>query len=93
MNNIILDDEEQEILTAFETRELKSIPDVKKQIHQHQKFAAATFKQDKKINIHVVNRDLLAIQKLAQAEGLSYQALIASVLHKFADGRYVEKLQ
>ena len=93
MNNIVLDDEEQEILAAFEAGELKCIPHVEKHISQHQKIAATTFKQDKKINIRVANRDLLAIQKLAQAEGLSYQAFIGSVLHKFADGRYIEKQQ
>ncbi len=91
MNSYVLDDEEQEILAAFEAGELKSIPDVKKQISKHNQIAEATFKHDKKINIRLANRDLLEIQKLALAEGIPYQALIASVLHKFVDGKFVER--
>ena len=48
-------------------------------------------KKDKRINIRITSRDLSAIQKLALSEGIPYQTLIASILHKFADGRYIEK--
>ena len=91
MNDFVLDDEELEILAAFEAGELKSVPDIKKQLNQHQKMAAETFKQDKKVQVRLAQRDLLAIQKLAIAEGISYQALMASVLHKFAEGRLSDR--
>lgn len=89
MNNYVLDDEEQEILSAFESGELNSIPALDKQLNKHRKVAAATLKSDKKVNIRLASRDLMEIQKLALAEGIPYQALIASVVHKFVDGKLV----
>ncbi len=86
-----LDQEEREILEAFERGELKSIPQKTAELKRHRAYAAATFKKDKRINIRLGQRDLEALQKRALAEGMPYQTLIASVLHKFADGRLIEK--
>lgn len=86
-----LDSEEQEILDAFESGEMQPIADAEEEIKRHREYAAATFKKDKRINIRLASRDLSAIQKLALSEGIPYQTFIASILHKFADGRYSEK--
>ena len=86
-----LDEEEQEILSAFESGKLKSVPNVKDEIEKHREIAAATFKKDKRINIRIANRDLSELQKLALVEGIPYQTFITSILHKFADGKYIEK--
>jgi predicted DNA binding CopG/RHH family protein len=42
------------------------------------------------LNIRLSSKDLEAIQKRALAEGLPYQTLIASLLHKYATGRLKE---
>ncbi|MEE9354004.1 MAG: antitoxin [Methylococcaceae bacterium] len=86
-----LDEEEQEILTAFESGKLNSVPNVKNEIEKHKQVATATFKKDKRINIRIANRDLSELQKLALAEGIPYQTFITSILHKFVDGKYIEK--
>jgi len=86
-----LDKEEREILEAFERGELKSIPNKTAEVMRHREYAAATFKKDSRINIRLARRDLDALQKRALSEGIPYQTLIASVLHKFADGRLIEK--
>jgi predicted DNA binding CopG/RHH family protein len=86
-----LDKEEREILEAFERGELKSIPNKTTELKRHREYATATFKKDSRINIRLARRDLDALQKRALSEGIPYQALIASVLHKFADGRLIEK--
>ena len=86
-----LDEEEQEILSAFESGKLKSVPNVKDEIEKHRQIAATTFKKDKRINIRIANRDLSELQKLALVEGIPYQTFITSILHKFADGKYIEK--
>jgi predicted DNA binding CopG/RHH family protein len=52
--------------------------------------AKATFKKDRRLNIRLSSKDLEAIQKRALAEGLPYQTLIASLLHKYAAGRLKE---
>ena len=43
---------------------------------------AATFRKDRRLNIRLSSKDLEAIQKRALAEGLPYQTLISSLLHK-----------
>ena len=91
MSNYKLDREEQEILDAFESGKIKPIQNAQKEIEKHRTYAAQTFKKDKRINIRIASRDLSAIQKLAIAEGIPYQTFIVSILHKFADGRYVEE--
>ena len=50
-----------------------------------------TFKKDRRINIRISSRDLDALQKKALVEGIPYQTLIASVLHKYAAGRLREE--
>ena len=86
-----LDQEEQDILEAFESGEIQPISNAIEEIEKHKIYASATFKKDKRINIRLTSRDLTMIQKLAMSEGIPYQTFIASILHKFADGRYMEK--
>jgi hypothetical protein len=52
--------------------------------------AKATFRKDRRLNIRLSSKDLEAIQQRALAEGLPYQTLIASLLHKYAAGRLKE---
>ena len=56
----------------------------------HEGYAKATFRKDRRLNIRLSSKDLEAIQKRALAEGLPYQALISSLLHKYASGRIKE---
>lgn len=81
-----LDAEEKEILDAFESSQLKRVENRKKEVARHKEVAEATFKKDSRINIRISSKDLRALQKRALAEGIPYQTLVASVLHKFAEG-------
>ena len=83
--------EEREILEAFERGELKSPRGKTTLMEQHQDYAAATFRKNRRVNIRISERDLSALQKRALMEGIPYQTLIASVLHKYVDGRLAEK--
>ena len=58
---------------------------------RYQTYAKATFKKDRRVNIRISGKDLEALQKRAVEEGLPYQTLIASLLHKYVSGRLVEK--
>ena len=86
-----LDKEEQEILNSFETGELKKSKNSKKEIEQHKLVAEATFKKDARINIRLSSRDLRSLQARALREGVPYQTLVSSVLHKFVDGQLIDK--
>jgi len=85
------DSEEKEILEAFESGELKRSKNAAQAIKQHQAIAEATFKKDARINIRLSSRDLRSLQTRALREGMPYQTLVASVLHKFVDGQLVDK--
>ena len=87
-----LDKEEKEIQKAFESGELKKSKNSKKQIEQHKVIAEATFKKDARINIRLSSRDLRSLQARALKEGIPYQTLVSSVLHKFVDGQLIEKI-
>ncbi len=86
-----LDSEEKEILEAFEKGELKRANNVTQEIKQHKAVAEATFKKDARINIRLSSRDLRSLQVRALKEGIPYQTLVSSVLHKFVDGQLVDK--
>ena len=86
-----LDQEEKEILEAFARGELKSVPNKEAELKRHREYAAATFRKDKRINIRISERDLRALQKRALTEGIPYQTLVLNVLHKYVEGRLVEK--
>ncbi|ACX95539.1 CopG family antitoxin [Halothiobacillus neapolitanus] len=85
-----LDKEEQEILDAFDTGDLKLSPDSEDRKLRHQQYAEAMFKKDARINIRLSSKDLRVLQKKALAEGIPYQTLVASILHKYVEGRLHE---
>lgn len=84
-----LDDDEKELLESFERGEWKSTGG-KRERARYVRYAKATFRKDRRLNIRLSSKDLEAIQKRALAEGLPYQTLIASLLHKYASGRLKE---
>ena len=48
-----IDEEEQEILDAFESGKIQPIPSANKEMEKQKKYASATFKKDKRINIRL----------------------------------------
>ncbi len=79
---IILDAYEREILEAYENDKLKP----SKSPSDFQAIARDTLKKNRKINIRISENDLSALQRRAAREGIPYQTLIGSVLHKYASG-------
>ncbi len=86
-----LDPEEQDLLDSFERGEWQSIEGRKEAFERYRDYARTTFKKDKRVNIRISRKDLEALQKRALEEGIPYQTLLASILHKYAAGRLVEK--
>ena len=85
------DDEELEILQAWEAGELKPVSGVAQQIKTHRAAADATFKKDQRLNIRISSRDLKNLQARALEEGVPYQTFAASLLHKFVSGHLVNQ--
>lgn len=85
MSKVKLDKSEQELLSALDKGEFKSkLSPKRKQLIKS--AAEQTVKKDKRINIRISSRDLDAIQRRALEEGIPYQTLVSSVLHKYVSG-------
>jgi predicted DNA binding CopG/RHH family protein len=85
-----LNKEEKEILESYENDEWVSIS-TPVSIEKYKSIATNTFKKDKRVNIRMTEMDLELLQERALIEGLPYQTLMSSVLHKFVTGRLTEK--
>jgi predicted DNA binding CopG/RHH family protein len=90
MKKIKLDKEEQDILDSFERGEWKPVKNRKREIKRHEQYARNTIKKDKRVNIRISSKDLEEIQSIAVADGIPYQTLMSSVLHRFVGGRLTE---
>ena len=85
-----LDAYEEEVLEAYESGKLLPAA-TKAELESMREAARATAIKDQRINIRLSAGDLRDIQAKALQEGMPYQTLIASVLHKYVTGRFAEK--
>lgn len=91
-NKLNLDPEELEILAGYEADEWQPVADREMAMEQYRQYAQATFTKDRRVNIRISSKNLEALQKKALEEGIPYQTLISSILHKYISGRLVERL-
>jgi len=73
-------------LSSFEKDEWRTVKNIEKEKMHARKTAAKTLRKDVRINIRLSSSDIFNIKQIAAYEGLPYQTLIASVLHKYAAG-------
>ncbi len=85
-----LSKEEKEILESYENDEWVSVLNPS-DIEKYKAAAKNTFKKDKRVNIRMTEMDFELLQERALIEGLPYQTLMSSVLHKYVTGRLVDK--
>lgn len=86
-----LDRYEREVLGAYEKGTLVSVRPTKAQLAAFRDAARETFVKSRRVSIRLPAADLMDIQARAYEEGVPYQTLIASVLHKYVSGRLQEK--
>ena len=84
---IVLDKEEQELSESVERGEWRSVPNLKEEIMKAKEYARATVAKNQRMNIRISKKDLDALKIKAMEEGIPYQTLAASVLHKYLSGR------
>src|SRR3990167_602550 len=82
---------EERIAEDYEKGRFKSVAPSKAELKGFKEAARATFIKDRRVNVRLSSPDLMDIQTRAAEEGVPYQTLIASVLHKFVTGRFIEK--
>lgn len=81
-----LNDEEQQELEdieqALEKGELVSVPNFEERKKELQQIARNTMNKTRNINIRLTQRDLYRLKAKAIEEGIPYQTLASSILHK-----------
>lgn len=81
-----LDKQEKALLEAYERGEMKSVLQLKRELRRYGTYAKTAMTKNKRINIRLTERDLIGLQMKALKEGLPYQTLISSILHKYVSG-------
>jgi predicted DNA binding CopG/RHH family protein len=81
-----IDKDEKELLKSFEDDEWVPVRDKDREIARYKSLAAGAARKNCRVNIRLSKRDLLRIKERALREGIPYQTLIASVLHKYGTG-------
>jgi predicted DNA binding CopG/RHH family protein len=79
-----LDKEEKDLIESFEKGEWKPIK--KKNQKVFVKAAKESIAKNKRINIRLTTKDYHSIQVKAVEEGIPYQTLISSIIHKYNKG-------
>ncbi len=82
---------EKDILRDFEKGEFVSVDNAEEEMELAKKAARHFMKRDTRINIRVSSADLNMVRRIAVQEGLPYQTLLASVIHKFVAGRLISR--
>lgn len=90
--DVKLDDFEKKIVESIESGEAKSIPNVTEEMKLFQKYAQDQIKKkkDDTLTLRISKLDKIALIEKAEEEGLPYQTLLTSIIHKYLTGRLIE---
>ena len=81
-----MDKEEQEILDAIESGRWELVRPKKSELTRYAEIAKNTFQKSERMNIRISKGDLNRIRAKAAEEGIPYQTLVASIIHKYVSG-------
>jgi predicted DNA binding CopG/RHH family protein len=87
MKKVMLNKEEWQLEKEIDSGEWKVVPNLAEEIVKYQKYARNTLNKNKKINIRISDWDYEKIKIKAVSEGLPYQTLISSIIHKYVTGQ------
>jgi len=85
-----LSKEEKELLKSYENYEWKTVDDLTKKKLDHQRYARNTAAKNKRINIRLSEKDLANLKAKSMEEGMPYQTLVGSIIHKYIYGKFRE---
>jgi predicted DNA binding CopG/RHH family protein len=85
------DQEELELMKSIETEGWVSVNNLEEEIKKAKKAAEATLKKSERMNIRISPNDLRRLKIKAMEEGMPYQTLVASIIHKYLIGRLQEQ--
>jgi predicted DNA binding CopG/RHH family protein len=83
--------DEKELMKSIDNNEWKSVANLEEMKNQLKSAAKNTLLKDQRMNIRIAKRDLEGLKTRALEEGLPYQTLVSSILHKYVTGKLREK--
>lgn len=86
-----LNKEEKAILTAFESGKLRSISKVEEEKQRLKNIAKAYGTKNRRVSLRMTEWDFKRIQEEALREGLPYQSLLSSIIHKYLTGSFNDR--
>ena len=81
---------EKELERTIENNEWISVSNLSEMKKQFKTAAKNTLLKDQRMNIRIAQRDLEGLKTKALEEGMPYQTLVASILHKYITGKLKE---
>jgi len=81
------DENERDLIKSIEHGEWDSVDDLESEIEEAKKIAKATRIKDERINIRLNSGVLKLLKSKALEEGVPYQTLVSSILHKYVTGK------
>jgi predicted DNA binding CopG/RHH family protein len=81
-----IDQEEKDLMESIERDEWNSVENFDQERKKALAAARNTLKKDKRINLRLSQKDYHQIQIKAIEEGIPYQTLISSIVHKYLNG-------
>jgi len=86
-----IDQEEEDLMKSIERDEWQSVKNIDQEREKAIEAARNTLKKDKRINLRLSHKDYHQIQIKAIEEGIPYQTLISSLVHKYLNGSLAPK--
>lgn len=85
------DKQERDLIQSVENGQWKSVADSSTEILKAKRAARNTFVKDQRMNIRIARRDLHLLKLKAMENGMPYQTLVSSIIHKYLKGVLVDK--
>ena len=82
-----LDTYEEDIVKSFDNDEWQPLKNLQKIKDHYAGYARTTFKKNKRINIRISESDLARLKAKSLEEGIPYQTLVSSLIHKYVTGK------
>ena len=86
-----IDQEEKDLMESIERDEWQPVNNIEQEKEKAMAAARNTVKKDKRINLRLTQKDYRQMQIKAIEEGIPYQTLISSIVHKYLNGSLVSK--
>jgi len=79
------------VTNRYSVRRILTSKDFEEEKEKAELAARNTLKKDKRINLRLTQKDYHQIQAKAIEEGIPYQTLISSIIHKYLNGSLTPK--